>query len=82
MKNRVASGRCPVANDEMSGSRTRALCAPEGFQLGFERRPISAVFGLFGARLGIERFAQCLALARKSEVIQIEVERVDPNPLV
>ena len=30
-------------------SATLALRAPKGFELGFKRRPISAVFGLFGA---------------------------------
>jgi len=46
---------------------TRALRAPKSFQLGFERPPISAVFGLFGADFGIERFAQPLTLTRNSD---------------
>src|ERR1019366_7694093 len=44
--------------------------APKGFEPRSKRRPISAVFCLLGARLGIQRFAQCLALARKIQAEQ------------
>ena len=44
-----------------------ALGAAKGFEFGFERRPISAVLGLFGADLGIEGFAKGVAGARQSE---------------
>ena len=72
MKSGVASGRWPLASAEkhLRHSAALALRAPEGFQLRFERRPISAVFSLFGAGFGIERCAQGLALARQSEVQQ------------
>ena len=48
-------------------SGTLAFDAAKGFEFGFERRPISAVFGLFGADLGIEGFAKGVAGARQSE---------------
>ena len=44
-----------------------ALGAAKGFEFGFERRPISTVFGLFGADLGIEGFAEALAGRRQRE---------------
>ena len=44
-----------------------ALGAAKGFEFGFERRPISAVLGLFGADLGIQGFAKGVAGARQSE---------------
>ena len=65
MKDKVTSGKWRVAN-----SATLALRAPKGLEFGFERRPISAVFCLLGARLGIQRFAQCLALARRIQAEQ------------
>ena len=55
---------------QLRPSATLALRAPNGFELGFERCPISAVFGLFGAGLGIECRAQGFAIARKSELEQ------------
>ena len=62
--NRVfsCSGGEPTLNEHPSSGfsalcRTFALRAPEVFQFGFKRRPISAVFGLFGPYFGIERFA-------------------------
>jgi hypothetical protein len=66
------SFKISIASRSASSRRsgTLALGAPKGFQLGFKRRPISAVFGLFDAGFGIERFAQDLALARKSQVEQ------------
>ena len=42
-------------------SGTLAFGAAKGFEFGFERRPISAVLGLFGVDLGIEGFVQGLA---------------------
>jgi hypothetical protein len=52
------------------GSGALAFGAAEGFEFGFERRPISAVLGLFGADLGIEGFAQGVAGALKGELKQ------------
>src|ERR1017187_351401 len=51
-------------------SATLALRAPKGFELGSKWRPISAVFCLLGACLSIQRFPQCLALARNSQAEQ------------
>ena len=65
MKDKVTCGKWRVAN-----SATLALRAPKGLEFGFERRPISAVLGLFGADLGIEGFAQGVAGARKGELKQ------------
>ena len=53
---------------QLSGAR--AFGAAKGFEFGFERGPISAVLGLFGADLGIEGFAQGVAGARKGELKQ------------
>jgi hypothetical protein len=51
-------------------SGTLAFGAAKGLEFGFERRPISAVLGLFGADLGVEGFAQSVAGARKGELKQ------------
>ncbi len=45
------------------GRGTLALCAPKGFELGFERRPISAVFCLFRAHFGVKRLTQSFAFS-------------------
>src|SRR5207249_3118291 len=68
----MANGEWQAASGAKISRRsgTLALRAPKGFEFGFEGRPISAVFGLFGADLGIERFAQRVAFARNSEAEQ------------
>ena len=66
-------GAVGVHEDDQAELRPRhpsgalALGAAKGFEFGFERRPISAVFGLFGADLGIQGFTEALAGARQSE---------------
>jgi hypothetical protein len=47
-----------------------AFRASEGFELGFERRPICAVSSLFGAHFCIQRRAQSLDLAGNGEAEQ------------
>ena len=49
-----------VIKEDARGSGPLALRAPERFKFGLERRPEGGVLGLFGAHLGVERFAQGL----------------------